>query len=217
MWIYFERAAEIIAAQPVLPASILLAFLVVYSIVSLFGLIDLDMDAPDFDFDADFDLGSAGGFGMLTFRWLNLAQIPIVIWGGLFTLLWWITSAVLWVTWDASDYQANWWTAGLLSARSAVIGVVLTKFTTEPMKKWFVTARYNAEMLLGQVCQICTGQADTDFGQARFKTDAAPLLLNVRTDGVTLKKGDLATIIDFDQERRIYTVTAIDDEVQADE
>lgn len=217
MWIYLERAAELLSAQPVIPASVLLGFLIVYSIVSMFGLIDLDMDAPelDFDFDTDFDLGAIGGLGAITLRWLNLAQIPIVIWGGLFTLLWWVVSAILWVTLDATDYEANWLTAGLLSARSAVFAVLLTKLTTEPMKKWFVTSRYNAATLIGQHCEISTGKADTEFGQARFRTDAAPLLLNVRTDGVTLHKGESAKIIDFDQERRIYTVTAIDDEDQS--
>jgi len=179
-------------------------------------LIDLDMDAPEMDlemdFDADFDLGSGSGLGMVTIRALNLTAVPIVVWGGCFTLLWWLTSSVLWSVMDGSNYDGTWLTAAMLSGRSAVIAVAMTKIVTEPMKKWFVTSRYTAAGLIGKPCEVATGEATKDFGQAKFKTDAAPLLLNIRTDGVTLHKGDRAKIIDFDETNRIYTVTTWDDE-----
>ena len=52
------------------------------------------------------------------------------------------------------------------------------------------------------------GEATATFGQAKYSTGGAPLLLNIRTDGVHLAKGDVAIIVAYDTERRIYTVTS---------
>ena len=213
---YLERAAELLIAQPVLPASVLLAFLLVYSLISILGLIYMGMDAPDMDLDVEIDAGvdlTAGtGLGMATVKWLNLSRVPLFVWGACFILLWWFISACLWIWFDQFDYQANWMMAAFLSSRSAVIAIGLTKYATNPMTKWFEVDRYNPGRLIGQSCEVCTGKVDTTFGQARYQTDAAPLLLNVRTDGPELMKGTLARIIDFDAEKRVYTVEAVEDE-----
>ena len=46
-----------------------------------------------------------------------------------------------------------------------------------------------------------------------MKTDAAPLLIDVRTDGETLSKGDLARIVDVDPKANLYLITKTDIEV----
>ncbi len=190
------------------------------------GVPDLP-DAPNADFEvdvetpADLDMGHhgsdlMGGAGMLTLRWLNLGKIPIILWAGTFTLLFWSISWLLWNHFDFSRYQPTLLTSIGLSARNFVIAVALTKLATGPMTKLFAPEpQYNAATIMGQECVVSTRQATEKFGQARYQTDAAPLLLNIRTDGSLLKKGDRARIIGFDPHTRIYIVSKADSEVQS--
>lgn len=184
-------------------------------------------DAPDADFEVDVDAASdldmghhasdlMGGAGVMTLRWLNLGKIPIILWAGTFTLLFWSVSWLLWNHFDFSRYQPTLLTSIGLSARNFVIAVGLTKLATGPLTKIFAPEpQYNAATIMGQECVVWTPQATEKFGQARFKTDAAPLLLNIRTDGCLLKKGDRARIIGFDPHTRIYIVSQADSEVQS--
>ena len=221
MWQATVTFLESLFVGPMWPASVLLALLVIYCLMAIIGLADLDLDAPDVDIDASdaassMDLGdTVGGMGAATLRWLNLQNVPLVVWTGIFAILWWIVSWTLWTGFDHDRYAPTLLTSVLLAARNFVIAVGLTKLTTGPLAKRFETSRYRPATLMGQTCQVCSGEATPEFGQARFRTDAAPLLLNIRTDGAHLNKGDLVRIVSFDPERRIYTVTKADIEVQA--
>jgi hypothetical protein len=44
------------------------------------------------------------------------------------------------------------------------------------------------------------------LGQATVRIDGAPLMLNVRTTGVPLAKGETALVIDYDTLRRCYLI-----------
>ena len=75
---------------------------------------------------------------------------------------------------------------------------------------------YDTRTLIGATCEISTTEATPDFGQAKFRTNASPLLLNVRTDGPHFAKGDEVRIIGFvDREKRIYKVTNLQSEAQS--
>ena len=229
---------------PVWPASILVCLMVMYTLVALIGLIELDLDAPDIDLDADMsmdmdvdvgtpdleavdfdvaggdaDIGHAGGFDFLggfaatTVRWSNFGRVPLVIWFGAFTVLFWMVSYGLWHGFDASRYQPVWLPSILLGARNFVIAVVATKFITQPVVgKFTPEPGYDKDRLIGATCDISSIQASPTFGQAKFRTNAAPLLLNVRTTGAEIPKGTEVRILEFDPTKRIYTVTELEPE-----
>ena len=236
---------------PVWPASILVCMMVMYTVVALIGLIDLDFDAPDVDLDADVsvdlgspdldvdvgspdidagdidldvsggdaDVGHAGSFAFLsgiaatTVKWTNFGRVPLVIWLGAFTVVFWGVSYGLWHTFDSSRYSAVLLPSVLLSIRNLVISVVVTKFVTQPVVgKFTPEPGYDKDRLLGATCEISSINASPSFGQAKFRTNAAPLLLNVRTKGTEIPKGTEVRIIDFDPSKRIYTVSEIQPE-----
>lgn len=222
MWQSVHAFLEMLFVGPMWPASVLLTLLVIYCLMAVIGLADLDLDAPDMDASealggtSGMDVGdTVGGMGAASLRWLNLQNVPLVVWVGVFAILWWIISWVLWTGYDRQRYAPALLTSALLAARNLVIAVGLTKLATAPLAKRFETSRYRPSTLMGQICQVSSGQATPEFGQARFRTDAAPLLLNIRTDGSHLSKGDMARIVSFDPQRRVYTVTKVDIEVQA--
>jgi hypothetical protein len=104
----------------------------------------------------------------------------------------------------------------LLSIRNFVIATAIVKGATQPMLKYFVAPPlYDQRRLLGATCEICTSEATPEFGQAKFRTNASPLLLNVRTDGAHITKGTEVRIIGFDKEKRIYEVTHLPSETQS--
>jgi hypothetical protein len=207
MWAPDPQSVAPLLAPPVLPATILMCVLVIWTALSALGAVGLDA----IDLHADHDLHlpeSSGSFGGLTVSWLNLREIPLMLWLGIFGIGWWIVSLVLWAWFDQAQESPSGIITGLLIARNVVITIGLTKAITEPMTGWFKPGeKYAQDTLIGQLCVISTFTATSTSGQAKLKTDAAPLLLNIHTDGETLEKGTLVRIVDYDPQRRIYTVT----------
>jgi hypothetical protein len=234
---------------PVWPASILVCLLVMYTLVALIGLIDLDLNAPDVDLEADvgvdleapeMDIGGpdlegidvdvsggdadighanafefASGLAAATVRWTNFGRVPLIVWMGIFTFVFWVVSYTLWHGYDSASYAPVWIPSILLAARNGVIAVVATKLLSQPLVGRFSPPPgYDTRRLLGATCEISSLTASPTFGQAKFRTNAAPLLLNVRTDGAEIPQGTEVRIIDFDKDQRIYTVTEIKPEIE---
>ena len=94
------------------------------------------------------------------------------------------------------------------------IGVLLTKFLTQPLRDKFEPVEPNrAEDMIGRRCQITTSEVTPTFGQAQVPTEAAPLLLNVRIRETPLAKGEPAVIVDFDPEKNVYFIEKAQPEV----
>jgi hypothetical protein len=187
--------------------------------------VDLSLDVPDVDVPAfdvpDVDLPDGvhvdadflQGLGAATVRWTNFGRVPVVLWGGVFAVAFWSISYGLWHNFDSNRYEPVWLPSILLSIRNFVIATGVTKAVTQPMLGWFVDPpSYDHKKLLGATCEICTTEATGEFGQAKFRTNASPLLLNVRTDGVHIPKGTEVRIIGFDKDKRIYKVTHLPSE-----
>ena len=176
--------------------------------------VDVGVDAPDTEvmhMDVDF----LQGIGAATVRYTNFGRVPIVIWGGIFTVAYWTISAWLWHTFDSHRYEPTWLASSLLSIRNFVIATALTKGLTQPMLSYFRKGpSYDKHHLLGCTCEISSIEATPTFGQAKFRTETSPLLLNVRTNGPTIPKGTEVRIIGFDSQKRIYTVSNLQPETQ---
>lgn len=237
------QLAERMFVGPAWPASILVCLLVVYTIFAMIGLIDFGFDVPDVDLDMDMpdvdvavempdvdvpgvdmpdadvghvDVDFLHGLGATTVRWTNFGRVPVVIWGGVFAVAYWSISYGLWHTYDSNRYDPAWLPSVLLSIRNFVIATGLTKMITQPMLGYFVAPpSYDHRKLVGATCEICTTEATPEFGQAKFRTNASPLLLNVRTDGGHIAKGTEVRIIGFDREKRIYKVTNLPSETSS--
>ena len=204
---------QLMFTGPVWPASLLICFLLLFSVLVLVGLMDLDLNAPDVSSGSEGFVESGVSLGATTVRWLNLDSIPIFVWMGFFGFCWWILSLGLWASYDQHRYEPQLLPSILLAARNFVIAVVITKFATNPMRKWFERgSAYRPEHLIGNLCEIDTSEATPSFGRARYRTDAAPLLLNIRTTGETLVKGQLAQIVDFEPASRIYFVQSVEEQ-----
>jgi hypothetical protein len=195
---------------PVLPASVLLILVVLFWVLVILGALDLDVIDLDIDVDTAQDVGWFPSIGLLALRFLNVGPIPLMIWMSIFSLCLWIVS-VSWVEPSAHD---NNWLAVQVLVRNAAIALIATKIITQPLLRFAQKSemRKSAD-LLGSVCVISTSEVTEKQGQAKLHTEGAPLLLHVRTREGTLRKGDLARIVDFDPANLIYYVEKLQQEV----
>lgn len=202
MWDALDAAVNSLFVGPVWPASVLVLLVVAYLMLSLMGAVDFD--APDMTIDAD----GWQSLGATSLRWLNLGQVPIILWLGCFSILYWLVSYTLWTFFESERYQPTLVESAFLATRNAIISILGTKLLTGPFVPYLAEGTgYSEETIIGERCVISSMQATPDFGQAKYSTGGAPLLLNIRTDGSTLSKGDAAIIVAYDTERRLYTVT----------
>ena len=223
------KLSESFLVGPVWPATVLLALMIIYSAVAAIGLadfdlgvdVDLDMDAVDVpDLDAGgidgaeiHSPGLMGSMGAMTIRWSNFGRIPIAIWGGVFTLALWGISYGLWHGYDVDRYSPTLFPSILLTIRNSVVAIMITKVVTQPLVgKFDKEPGYDSKRIVGSTCEISSIEATPSFGQAKFRTNAAPILLNVQTDGTTIPRGTEVRIVDFNPHKRIYTVTNITSE-----
>lgn len=191
-------------AGPVVPATLLVLAVLAYAALTLVGVLDLDV--LDFDLDAQ-GTGGVGSLGFLTLKFLNVGQAPVMVWLCVFAVCWWAASLALWIAWDARHAPISAGASIPLALRNLAIGLVAAKYATAPLGRFFVkSAQRTPRDLIGRICTITTITATADYGQASCPTEAAPLLMNVKTLGETLSKGDRALIVDYDAERRIYYV-----------
>jgi hypothetical protein len=140
-------------------------------------------------------------------KFLNIGELPLMIWLCIFGLSWWMASLLWWVLWDEVGYAPGYWSAGKLVVRNLAVALLATKVVTDPMARLFEKpVQRRPRDMIGRDCVITTYEATPEFGQASHKTEAAPMLLNVQTRSGTLSKGDIARIVDYDPDRKVYLV-----------
>ncbi len=140
-------------------------------------------------------------------QWLNVRDMPLMFWMAVFAAVWWIVSAIWWLVvdrWILDEPGVIW--SSILMFRNLLCSLPITKLATIPLKGWEYSSHLDARSLIGRECEISSSEASPTFGQVKFKTDGAPLLLNVRTDGAYLAKGARVWITHYDPVKRIYLV-----------
>jgi hypothetical protein len=204
---------QVCVTEPVLPATAILAIVVVYWLMVILGAVDIELF--DFDIDLDFD-GEPGdlqgllGAGAVVLRFLNIGELPLMLWVSVYAMSFWMTS-ILWF--DESHLESTT-TVLQVILRNAVIGLVATKLITQPMLRFVDRTKVTQHQdLIGQPCEIMTGEVSENYGQARIATGESPLLINVRTRNGVLVKSDHAHIVDYDDERHVFFIEKTPTEV----
>jgi hypothetical protein len=147
--------------------------------------------------------------GFIGLRFLNLGEVPLMVWLSFFSFSLWACTMLIDRPFDGSTNE------GLIAlARNAGISVIVAKLATQPLRGYFDSADPNpVEELIGQTCVVMTSEVTPDSGQASYRTNAAPLLLNVRlADGQQPAKGDEVLIVGYEPERNIYLVKRCEQE-----
>jgi hypothetical protein len=149
------------------------------------------------------------------FHALRLKSVPLTLSGSL--LVFW-----MWVSCIAGNMFLRPLLGGWASAAVSflvvlpiafVTGVILSSFAARLLAPLFVVhAAPSRRHLAGRVCEIRTTKVTADVGQAELATGSgAGLLIMVHCPKENdLKRGDLALIVDYDEEADSYLVEPVD-------
>ena len=192
-------------------------FTMIYWLIVIFGLIDIDTVDIDLDIDADIDMdvdsvvdvdvdidGGAGGVvGVLSF--FNIGHMPLMIFLSFFSIPFWALTILL------NDYLSF---GSLLLQIPLLIGafiasLFIAKFLTTPIAKFYRNIRKHTEAVnvIGQVCTAKLPITSDRSGQAEIKSSGSSVLINARTrDGLVINKGESALVIEFEKTENYYFV-----------
>jgi len=199
---------DLLFAAPTLPGTVLLGVCLAYWLLLIAGAVHLDLLHIDLDVDADAspDVGH-GSWGMVAFKFLNINEVPFMIWLTLFAISYvTVAASAIAVRPVADDFGA----VAAVIACSGAVALLATKVLTQPLRGKFDTVEPNvAETLIGRTCVITTLEVSERFGQARVESNGAPLLLNVRGAAGSLTKNDVALISGYDRDRDVFHVEPV--------
>jgi len=177
--------------------------------------------------DAGGDVGEAGpdaagsvhsmGFLPSILLQLGLYGVPMTI----------ILTFIFLVGWFVSYYGFHWglgvvlepgllrYGLGLLLMGFAlVVGAIVTSVLIRPLRPLFKKdEQVTGASLRGKTVVVRSSQVSATYGEAVYEDGAGGMLLDVRPagEGQTFKRGDKAVILDFDAERRLYTIISEDE------
>ncbi len=194
-------------------SSLLLLFVVLYWVIVLCGVLDVDTLNLDMETgDADgLDAGSADGHeGLL--EYLNLRKVPLSIVVSVFSISLWLLGVL------ANHYLHNT-SSGLLGlivfVPNMLVSAHVAKFVTMPLVPLFRSMHKGiAEIrdMAGTRVRITSSKADDTFGQAVVISpdDGPSIVLSVRTEGEVLPKGTEAVVVCEDVDKRVYVVSKLE-------
>lgn len=216
---------DIIIQFPTVVFTVLLGVVIMYWMLVVLGVFDMDMLDFDFDIDVDVDVDldldldvdtdahHSGISGIFAFFGLVGAPVTVIT---SFIIIWCWLLMLLYATY-LQPMVPDWGITWIVSIVAMLVGFIaslyLTQFSIKPIQPFFEhegKALGNKD-IVGQLCEIMTGKVDDKFGQARYNKDGAGLVIEVRnTSGATLKKGDKALIVGYSAEKMTYRVEPYD-------
>ena len=207
------RFLDATVAYPTVVFSTLLGVVLVYWILALIGVVDVDNASVDIDTDVQADAGAENIGDLAAFLVaFGLNGVPFSVVVTLMTLVAWTMSCLagMWllplVPTSILQFVAG---TGVLLV-SLVVSVPTTARAIRPMRGLFVMHRaVSNNDLVGQSCIVLTTSVDEKFGRAEVRTRGAGL--NIRVWSVSpnqLSKGARAIIIEYDSSGERYRIVA---------
>lgn len=191
--------------------TILLAFILIYWLTVIIGVIDLDTFDFDLDLevDADVDLEVEAGVDIhglsSVLSFFNIGQMPFMIFLSFLVMPMWGMSV---------------WTNHFLGNSSFLLSLVflvpilivclfVAKILTTPIAKFYIKLREEDEAVdpIGKTCKILLSVKGDSIGQAEIKVDGTSILINAMANkGIEIKKGETALVIKHDTEKNYYLI-----------
>lgn len=204
-----------ISSFPTVFFTFFLLVVLLYWIVAVLGLVDidvLDFDIPEaegVDINPDTGLSNANVLAGVMLRF-GLHGVPLTIILSFVALFGWL------ICYYAVHFLLGIVPSGLFSFLAGIpvfigslyVSVLMTALLIKPLRPLFKkTSQETVKRVLGQSALVRTSRVDNDFGEATLEDGGAGLLLKVRTIGdTTFSKGDRVVLLEYDKEKNTYRV-----------
>ena len=214
----------------------LLVFVILYWLIVILGLIDMDAINLDLDHDvtveheihttfhthADIptkdvavkemhttEVANSGNWMQAALVFFNLGKVPFMVFMSFLILPIWAISILV------NHYLGN---SSILVAVALLIPNILISFfiakiLTTPFVKVFSYLHNDPDkqQVLGQICTVLLPAGSGKLGQAVINNKGNTILLNVKSaDGHTLEKGKSALVLEFNKEKQYYLIQSFD-------
>ena len=195
-----------------LPFTFLLGAVVLYWLLVLIGMIDIDL--PFFDLgDAPDGTGGAeggedeGGVLQPVLKFLNIGEAPAMIVVTIMVLCMWIFAIMVNRFFNPDHIVLK---AMALFVPNLLVTGIITHFVAKPFAKvnrYLNTDYDQAPPMIGLVGTVMTSELDNKFGTINIDIKGAPLTVQARSeDGKVFKQGDRVQVVREDKSSGIYYV-----------
>lgn len=186
--------------------TVLLGLVLLYWITVIIGVFDFDLFELDFDVDVDADVFQ----GILVF--LNLRDIPFMVFFSILSFIFWILSMMLY----RLPITPGGFINGLILIPIFIVSLLVTKVITKPLKKLFKKDYEDISPdggVVGQLVTLITNIGGGRLGQGEIKRDGASLLINVKAekDDDIFIKNEIAYVYRKDDDKNIYYIIKIEE------
>ncbi len=204
---------QTVTSFPTVIYSALLLICMLYWVIAVLGLVDLDI--LDMDYDGDIDsvdsVEAQNGIAGLLLKF-GLGGVPLTITLSLISLFGWL------LCYYASYFASQYLPTTLLNIIASIviffvasyISVLITAQIIKPLRKLFAKLDIDeTKHILGQIVIVRSAVVNKDRGEAFMNDGGAGLLLNVRaTANNEFKKGDEVVVIEQLNDSNLYRVIA---------
>lgn len=202
-----DEFVKIITSFPTIVPTVILGVVVIYWMIAILGMVDVDIF--DIDTDSEVDVGGGGLAGFLIA--LGLSGVPFTIIFSFVVLWMWLLSFL------ATDLLMPLFSSMLLQAVIGCIILVvnffialpLTKYSIKPLRSLFIThqAEHQKENLIGKSCEVKSLKVNDSFGQATYKEMGASLIISIKSQTPNqIKRGDVVVVLSYDEAADVYEV-----------
>ena len=204
---------ESITSFPTVIYTALLLFCLLYWVVAMLGMVEVDFLDLDLDGDIDVNEGIDAQHALAgVLLKLGLHGVPLTIIITILSLIAWL------LCYYVSFYSAKWLPSGIVQwligipvlVISTYIAAMITGQIIKPIRQLF--SRMNVDetkYIIGQRAIVRSAVVDRERGEALMNDGGAGLLLNIRATGdARFKKGDEVVLIERIEDQNIYRVIA---------
>jgi hypothetical protein len=189
--------------------TILLILVLLYWIVVIIGVLDLDF----LDVDLDLDAGDASGPFYAILAFLKVGDLPVMFAFSILILNFWIIAMLMYYLPIAPGGVVN----TLLLLPAMIVSIFITKFECIPLKAIFKNSSIldnadNEAVVLRQLCKLKSDVSNERFGQAEIERDGASLVINVKPEfeEETFHKDEVACVFRKDNDKDIYYIVKVE-------
>ncbi len=199
-----ENVLSLLTAPSVWPYSILLGIVLLYWLTVFIGALDIEL----FDLELDTEANGELGFWGETLTFLNLGQVPFMIFVSLLVLLLWVGAAAAFGIWSDTPSLGFW-----VLLPNLIWGLIATKFATIPFKgihRKMNQSGLSKRDLVGKIGEIVMTVEPGRQGRIEVQNERETIVLDVTCHDTALSRGQQAIILEYDPVQDQYVVTAFE-------
>lgn len=193
--------------------TILLITTVVYWLIVMLGVIDLDFLDVDVDVDADIDIDGPDVDSGLSINWLNsvlvffnLGRIPFMLFLSFLALPMWIISVQI----NYMLGNTNFVMGLAFLIPNLVVSLFIAKFLTMPFIKLFSKMEEDGETtttMIGKICHVILPLRSDSVGQVEVNVEGSNYRISAKTiEDKVMQKGEEGLIIEYHEDGQYYVV-----------